>query len=94
MTDDLYREGDRLAGLIAEELYEEFWAKSRFRFGNPPADYELVGSEEYETDDPYLTVLRRESDGQHFEIEIEVMVRPTEPPERPAEVSGQEVLIP
>ena len=77
------RECERLAGEIAVDIYDDFWAKTRFRYGNPAADYELLGSDEMESDDPYLTVLRRKSDGQLFEVAIEVSALAIEPPGRP-----------
>ena len=90
---DITRQADHLAGLIVTEVYDDFWPATHRYEG---AEYELVGADEYESDDPYLTVLRRKSDGQHFEIEIEVTARPCEPPVRfvddPGEIVGQEAL--
>lgn len=88
-----WSDGERLAGEIAIDLYEDFWAKTRFRHGSPAVDYEPLGSDEVDSDDPYLTILRRELDGQLFEIEIEVTARAIElPAPEHAEIPGQEAL--
>jgi hypothetical protein len=95
-----FRESNRLAGSIAMNLYDGFWAKDRFHFGNPAVEYELIGSDEGQElgiapgDDPYWTGLRRTSDGQVFEIEIDVIAlaaKAPSPAER-REVSGQQEL--
>ena len=89
-----WSDAEKLAGEIAMEAYEEFWAKTRFCYGNPGVIYVPVGHDEFEalglpTDDPYLTVLRREPDGQFFEIEFEVTARAIDlaPPRQ--EIPGQ-----
>lgn len=94
---DMFREENHLAGKIAEDLYDDFWAKLSFRYDQH--EYELIGSDEGAEllgrgdDDPYLTLLRRKSDGQLFEIEFEVTAWAREPvqPEH-QEAPGQEAL--
>lgn len=95
---DLTRQGDRLAGQIVQDIYDDFWAKSSFRYDQ--TNYEMVGSDEaeelgFQSDDPYLTMLRRKSDGQLFEMEIEVTAYPVDPPAAPApaEIPGQQTLL-
>jgi len=87
------REAEELAGEIAVDFYDAFWARTRFRFGDPPADYELLGSEALGSDDPYLTVLRRKSDGQLFEIQAEVTVLAVDMPAAAEEIPGQQTLL-
>ena len=40
----IVRQGAALAGEIVQELYEQFWAQTRFRYDG--TDYELVGTDE------------------------------------------------
>jgi hypothetical protein len=74
----------RLSGALTIDLLDEFWSRTSFRFGVPGEDYELVGSDEGEqlgltADDPYWTGLRRKSDGQLFELEVEATARAVTP---------------
>jgi hypothetical protein len=96
--DDLYdemRAGEALAGQIVTDIYDDFWAQPFFRYGT--GEYDLIGSDEgavllgYGQDDPYLTLLQRKSDGQLFEIEIEVTARAVQPvpPEQPDPGQGE-----
>jgi hypothetical protein len=86
------RECGRVAGEIAVEIFDEFWAKRSHRYAG--GTFELIGSDDADQfgqydgdgkfwtlpmDDPYVTILRRSHDGQAFEIEIEVTARPVEP---------------
>jgi len=91
-------EADHLAGEIVTDIYEEFWRKDNYRFGSPGVDYEMVGTDEgmelglTAGDDPYWTVVRRKSDGQLFEIEIEVTALPIETPASRQEIPGQQEM--
>lgn len=92
-------EAEKLAGNIAVDIYDQFWAKDHYRYGYPSADFELIGCDEGEelgiapADDPYWTGLRRKSDGQLFEIEFEVTARAIDPPPLTAEIPGQQELL-
>ena len=82
-ADDAFRERNRLAGQISQYLFEE-WCSSigDFRFGGQK--YRVAYDEDYEElgygDDPDNPLLiRRESDGTWFEVELEANVHPVLP---------------
>ena len=77
-------------GDLSQLLAEHIWDLGRpFRLGGD--EFEAVGCEEvpgYEDQDG-MVLLRRKSDGQVFEADIEVSVRPVLTPEQLEEQRGQ-----
>lgn len=83
MTEEEFRESNHIAGEISAHLYEQWceelgdtmdFAGGKYYLGYAEDAVELGYPDD---DDPYgPLVIRRESDGKWFEVEIEATVRP------------------
>jgi hypothetical protein len=87
MSDAVFRERISVSGDLGAHLCEHLWSEfGTLHLGGQ--DYEIAGDDVpgYEDDD-WAVLLRRKSDGQVFEAEIDVDVRPVRTVERPAVAS-------
>jgi hypothetical protein len=81
-TDELRQNARREGGLqllLCEYVWNDCWT---MRLGGE--EFELVGSDDvpgYEDEDD-VVLLRRKSDGQVFDVEIDVTMRPVRKPEK------------
>lgn len=91
MTEDAFRLEGQVSSFIDEQLADRL-SYEGLRCGGQKYEFE----ECEEPDDPWVLV--RHSDGQRFELEVEVFVRPLPPktaapdPDAPVHIEGQEAL--
>jgi hypothetical protein len=79
-------DSQKLSGDIGQYLFDEFCSEMGFRFGGEK--YRLAYDEEATDlgypDDPYSLIVRRERDGEFFEVELEATVRSLGPVDKAA----------